>query len=130
MKKKKLKTPPKVFCPYCELQATWIENSAVYGINLGKSYMCYLCLKCKAYVGCHNNSKWPLGTMANKELRKKRIEAHNILDWFWKSGRYKRRQVYKQLKLVFGKEIHIGSSDINLCNQIINILKILKELIT
>lgn len=107
-------------CPYCHKQAKWCENKEVYGKNYGRSYMIWLCKDCNAYVGCHKNSKNPLGTMANSELRKWRIKTHSVIDPLWKSGEVKRYEVYKMLKETFGKEIHIGESDIDTCKDIIN----------
>ncbi len=82
--------------------------------------MCYYCKPCDAYVGCHNNSKKPLGTLANKELRQWRIKAHEVIDPLWgRKGHYARRTIYIRLKEAFGKEIHVGSSDIEQCKEII-----------
>jgi len=109
----------KIFCPYCKKEAKWCENKERYGKNYGKSYMCYWCKDCDSYVGCHNNTRKPLGTMANKELRDWRMKAHAHIDPYWKSGKLSRGQVYELLKKKFGKEIHIGESDIELCKAII-----------
>ncbi|KKK84310.1 hypothetical protein LCGC14_2784650 [marine sediment metagenome] len=108
-----------MICPYCKKEAKWIQNKAIYGRNYGKSYMCYYCKVCDAYVGCHNNTREPLGTMANKELRDLRKQAHSIIDPLWKSGQMRRNEVYNMLKKKFGKVIHIGESDVELCNLII-----------
>lgn len=106
-------------CPYCNKPAPWVENKEKYGRNYGKSYMCYWCKDCDAYVGCHENTKRPLGTMANKELREWRIKAHGAIDWLWKSKRMKRHNMYKLLKEKMGRDIHIGESDIETCKEII-----------
>ena len=108
-------------CPYCKKEAIWCENKEIYGRNYGKSYMCYLCKDCDAYVGTHNNSKKPLGTMANTELRSFRVLAHSKIDPLWKNGDMSRKDVYKMLKDKFGKEIHIGESDIETCKLITNL---------
>ena len=50
-----------MICPYCNKEAKWCENKVIYGKNYGKSYMCYYCKDCDAYVGCHNNTKFPNG---------------------------------------------------------------------
>ncbi len=94
-------------------------NEQVYGRRYGKSYMCYYCKDCDAYVGCHNNTTLPLGTMANKELRAWRKAAHLAIDRFWKSRQYSRRAVYARLGDAFGEEVHIGESDIKRCKEII-----------
>lgn len=112
-------------CPYCQKEAEWTSNEVVYGRRYGKSFMCYYCKNCDAYVGCHQNTKKPLGTMANKALRKKRIEAHAIVDILWKSGKYKRSIVYKKLSDAFGFQVHIGSADEKICEDIIKTIPLL-----
>ena len=108
-------------CPYCNKEAQWVTNEKIYGKRYGKSYMCYLCETCNAYVGCHNNTKIPLGTMANKELRNWRIKSHSVIDPLWRGKKVNRQEVYDKLKSVFGKEIHIGKADIELCKNIIKL---------
>ena len=111
-------------CPYCNKEAEWVDNKKVYGKRYGKSYMCWWCKPCDAYVGCHCNTKIPLGTMANVELREWRIKAHNRIDPFWKNGDLTRKEVYQFLKEHFNKEIHIGETDIETCKRIVNIEKV------
>ena len=111
-----------MICPYCNKKAKFCENKEIYGKNYGKSYMVYYCKDCDAYVGCHNNSDKPLGTMANKELRKWRRKTHSILDPLWKTGKITRKELYFKISKYFKKEIHIGSSDIEQCNKIIKFL--------
>jgi hypothetical protein len=114
-----------MICPYCEKEAIWTSNEVVYGRRYGKSFMCYYCKECDAYVGCHQNSKNPLGTMANKALRVKRMEAHAVIDPLWKSGKYSRRQVYDRLSDAFGFRVHVGASDEKLCEEIIKTAKVI-----
>ncbi len=108
-------------CPYCKGRAEWVENSQVYGKNYGKSWMIWLCRRCDAYVGCHENTRKPLGTMADKETRGWRRAAHHHLDKLWKSGAFTRREVYDFLKLSFGRDVHVGESDVETCRKIISI---------
>jgi hypothetical protein len=108
-----------VVCQYCGKPALWTENSAIYGRNFGASYMVWLCQPCDAFVGCHQNTRKPLGTMANAVLRKLRIQAHAAIDPLWKSGQFRRREVYRMLAAEFGGEVHIGASDAARCLQII-----------
>lgn len=112
-----------MICPYCNKEAVWCENKEIYGRNYGKSYMCYLCKDCDAYVGCHQNTKKPLGTIANKELRRWRMKAHEHLDRLWKDKIFTRKQVYQMLKEIFHREIHVGESDIKTCQEIIRKLQ-------
>ncbi len=102
-------------CPYCNVWAVWVENREVYGRNLGRSYMIWLCRQCGARVGCHNNTVRPLGTMANDELRRARRAAHAKIDPLWEAGTVKRGRLYAILAAHFGREIHIGSADLETC---------------
>lgn len=115
-------------CPYCKKEALWTSNDVVYGRKYGKSFMCYYCRDCDAYVGCHQNSKRPLGTMANKELRQYRIKAHAVFDPLWREKVMSRKSAYRFLERYFGKFIHIGESDIETCKQIIKLCQKQKTL--
>ena len=113
-----------VICPKCNKPAPWVENKEKYGRNFGKSFMCYFCKPCGTYVGCHENTRRPLGTMADTETMDWRIKAHIVVDDLWKDGKMNRKEVYKLLKEKFGREIHIGESDIETCKEIINNLSV------
>jgi len=106
-------------CPYCNKEAIWCENKEVYGKNYGKSYMIWLCKSCDAYVGCHKNTKDPLGSMANKRLRELRIKCHNLFDPLWSSiPILTRKQAYKFLEEVTGIK-HIARATEKECKIII-----------
>ncbi len=107
-------------CPYCDKEAKWCENKAIYGKNYGKSYMCWYCEDCDAYVGCHNNTKTPLGTMANKELRELRERCHKIFDPLWKNGTMKRKEAYRFLEEKTGIK-HIAETTKEDCEKIIKL---------
>lgn len=107
-------------CPYCDRPAKWVDNAEIYGRRYGKSYMMWWCKPCDALVGCHNNTEKPLGTLANKELRNWRRQAHAVFDPSWKlNPAVSRRRAYVLLAEHFGKPIHIGESDIQTCKEII-----------
>ncbi len=108
-----------MICPYCNKEARWCDNAEKYGKRYGRSYMCYWCKDCDAYVGCHNNTKEPLGTMANKELRQWRMKVHAKIDPLWKSGQFTRKEVYKKISEIIGKRYHTGESDIEQCKKVL-----------
>lgn len=108
-----------MICPYCDQEAPWTDNALVYGKRYGKSYMCYWCKDCDAYVGCHNNTRDPLGTMANKELRQMRMKVHRLIDPLWKEKGWRRAKVYSKLNDFFGYHVHMGGSDMNVCKKIL-----------
>lgn len=111
-----------VICPYCGKPAKWMSNEAVYGRRYGRSWMCYYCRDCDAYVGCHNNTRKPLGTPANRELRKLRITAHSLFDPIWREGKMSRKYAYRYLEENTGVR-HIGESNERECAGVINFLR-------
>jgi len=120
-----------MICPFCNKPARWVENKEIYnGVNYGKSYMVWWCKPCDAYVGCHNNSKRPLGTMANYETRQYRKMAHAIFDPIWQNAhktyalkkgnkRLNRDALYNRISNKFGYRVHIGESSKEQCQAII-----------
>lgn len=108
-----------MICQYCGNEAKWVENKEIYGRNYGKSFMAWLCKPCDAYVGCHNNTKKPLGTMADKETREWRKKAHLSFDPFWKEKGYTRKSIYGKISDAMGEETHIAESDVEKCKKII-----------
>ena len=83
--------------------------------------MIYLCRDCNAYVGCHQNTNNPLGTMANKELRELRTECHKLFDPLWKGGKMNRKEAYNFLKQKTGIK-HIAWANEKECKKIIKVL--------
>lgn len=110
-----------MICPYCQNEADWVENKEIYGKNYGKSVMVWLCKPCDAYVGCHNNTRTPLGSMANRDTRTWRKKAHIAFDPIWKEKHLKRDRAYGFLRRRLGYEVHIGESDIEQCKRIIDV---------
>lgn len=108
-----------LICPYCKKEAVWCENKEIYGKNYGNSYMCWLCKPCNAYVGCHNNGKKALGTLANAETREWRKKVHARIDPLWKTGKMSRGEVYKNLNRLFSKGFHTGEADIEMCKKVL-----------
>ncbi len=111
-----------MICPYCNKEAKYGPNEEWYGRRFGKSYMCYYCKDCDAYVGTHQNTTKALGTMANKELRNMRMKCHALFDPLWKQGNMKRSMAYKMISDEMGKQVHIGESDLETCKRILEYL--------
>lgn len=113
-------------CNYCNQEAQWVENKAIYRKNYGKSYMIWWCKPCDAYVGCHNNTKDALGSLANKELRELRKEAKqlwivkNNIDW---QNSTSKKNGYRELRKQLGYDFHFGESTLEECKQIIKLNK-------
>lgn len=135
--KKKYKA---VICPYCQTQAKLVDSSIIYNKSYGWLYLCSNFPNCDAYVGCHQGTKKPLGTLANAELRQWRKNAHAAFDPLWKKkyeqlchqanaennrGKsYARKLAYqwlaKQLGIPF-KQCHISWFDIKTCQKTVAI---------
>jgi len=112
-----------MICPNCQKEAPWVENKEKYGRNYGKSFMCYFCKPCGTYVGCHNNTKKPLGTMADKETMEWRQKVHAKIDPLWKSGEIPRGKIYRIITKALGlkKQYHTGYADIETCKKIMGL---------
>lgn len=114
----------KIRCPYCGSLATKRSANFVYGKNARDNHYLYVCArypKCDSYVNA-NKKGLPMGTLANKKLRKKRIAAHKSLDRIWKKGFMTKDQVYVWLQSKFcmtEKQMHIGNFGEYYCNRVI-----------
>lgn len=111
-----------VICPYCNREAPWVENKEKYGKNLGTYFMCYYCKTCDAYVGCRKNTREPLGTLANKDLRNLRKITKDFVDRLWINGG-QREQVFAYMNSFFGFNIKINYCDEAMCERIISYAK-------
>jgi hypothetical protein len=66
-----------VICQYCGAAAAFRPTSShVYSKDFGPIWHC---VPCAAWVGCHPDGR-PLGTLANANLRKIRVAAHNAFN--------------------------------------------------
>ncbi len=116
-----------IHCPYCGAKATLRPSSAVYG-NAAKTdgylYVCDRYPKCDAYVSAHQKSRLPMGTLANGDLRHKRMEAHKAFNWMWDSGLMSKRQAYRWMQAKLGlpeEQAHIAKFGEYMCDQLIAI---------
>lgn len=115
-------------CRYCKGEVKFKDSSCIYNKSYG---MIYICTSCGAYVGVHKGTSTPLGSLANKELRLYRKEAHKYFDNIWrrkkKTGdRYARSKAYKwlsnKMKLPPNKT-HIGMFEIDQCKKVIELCR-------
>ena len=111
-------------CPYCKCGTRDASQEEVYNGNSYSKRRMRVCNNfphCDAYVGC-DDSGIPLGRLARPELRRKRKEAHEVVDQLWKKGYMKRQNMYKELWKHLGlpKEYtHIGMFGLNTCIRVI-----------
>ncbi len=104
-------------CPYCGRRADFLESSArLYGRDYGPVYAC---LPCRAWVGCHDGTTNPLGTMADEHLRGMRRRAHEAFDPIWRLNAMSRRSAHKWLADQIGveaRDCHIAMMDADQCH--------------
>jgi hypothetical protein len=123
-------------CPYCGSGVRFSDRSVLVNKNssskLANVYVCAKYPTCDAYVGCETGTDIPLGTLANEELRKYRMEAHKAFDWMWTSGRVTRTKAYGIMQKVMElteETAHIGMMDIEQCQQVIEIFGEYKKIV-
>lgn len=111
-------------CPYCGRTAVLRDGSYVYGekSRVDKLYVCSNYPKCNAYVGVIPGTNIPKGTLADSELRNKRIKAHRAFDEIWKNKIMTRNEAYNWMKFQFGltgEQAHIGNFSDYMCQKLI-----------
>lgn len=116
-----------VYCPYCNNLADFTHGDEVYPHRKdlsGKPF--WICRDCNAYCGCHKGTDRPLGTLANKELRHWRKQAHSFFDPLWMHGKLSRGDAYGLLAKDLGipkNECHIGSFSADQCRGVVAFAK-------
>lgn len=111
-------------CNYCGSPTVIRPASEVFCDPKRTGYVC-ICSrypKCDAYVSVYPGTKTPMGTLADSQLRRKRIVAHQFFDYIWKSGIMSRNQAYCWLAdtLFLNKEqAHIAQFGDYLCDRVI-----------
>lgn len=118
-------------CVYCGGNTELVDDTEVYSKSYGTKI--YLCRDCDAYVGCHIGTTKAKGTVANKELRRKRILAHQAFDKIAKTDlihtiypkkipvRNRREKAYFWLAQELGidfADCHIGMMDEEQCEKV------------
>lgn len=117
----------KIKCPYCGRNAVLQKSSYVYGERARDEEYVYVCSafpKCDAYVGVHKGTFKPKGTLANGDLRHKRICAHRIFEKIWLNGIMTKKEAYRWLQYRMGltsEEAHIGYFSDYRCDEVIAI---------
>ncbi len=110
-------------CPFCNARVSIVDSAKIYGRSYGFIYLCNGYPKCDARVGCHPGTIKPLGTLADRELRKWRSLAHRQFDPLWQSGIFKTRNaaykwLSKAMKLPL-RNTHVAMFDIRQCQRAI-----------
>jgi hypothetical protein len=101
LKRVKDRLPKPVTCRYCDSRVFIAHHKEVYGgLSFGSWPYVYLCESCGAYVGLHDGTDLPLGTLADAQLRESRKvnkRAFQSLLSIMAMDGVKRTQVYEWL---------------------------------
>ena len=113
-----------VKCPYCGGIAVLRNAGYVYGdkSKRQKLYVCQHYPECNSYVGVHDGTDIPMGTLANGDLRNKRIQAHHAFDRIWKYGILTKKNAYRWIQDKFSlrpEQAHIGFFSEYMCDRLI-----------
>ena len=116
---------PAPTCP-CGREAELVNGAVIYPHRRDlAAKLFYRCAPCGAYVGCHPNTKTPLGTLADAHTRAARAAVHAAFDPLWKSGRWARRDAYGWLANALGipyRRCHIGLFDLGSCLRAVEVI--------
>lgn len=109
---------------HCGAHAVLRPAGYVHGDNARDEYL-YVCARypvCDSYVGVHQKTKKPLGTLAPKTLRIKRMQAHRVFNRLWESGLMKKWQAYVWMQAKLGlnsEQAHIARFSEYMCDLLI-----------
>ena len=114
-------------CPFCKSSVSLVDSARIYGRSYGFIYLCDSFPHCDARVSCHPGSIKPLGTLADRELRRWRSLAHRHFDPLWKSGIFtSRNAAYKWLARAMKLPpalTHVAMFDIQQCQKAIIVVR-------
>lgn len=132
-----------VICPYCAAPAVIQTGHQLY---FGRAPQLdglkfWVCIPCSAWVGCHKPGSFhmengvkvfhgeaePMGRLANAELRRLKMAAHDLLDPLWRSKKMTRSKVYKWLAKQMDlplERTHIGEFNEEQCLKALRILRV------
>jgi hypothetical protein len=111
-----LKKVIEIYCCGCQenILARLTNGEEIYPSRNDLSQIPFwICDKCQNHVGCHHKGYQPtkpLGCIPTPELRKARRYIHQLIDPLWKTGGWKRKDVYQSLaNLLDLPQYHTGN---------------------
>ncbi len=117
-----------VTCPYCLQRAVLCPANFVHRDSpsaVGKHlYVCSNWPRCDSYVSVRESDLSPMGTLANKKLRQRRIQAHKALERYRKATGMSKQEVYLWLRAKMGLDSldgHIAKFDEEQCQEVIQL---------
>lgn len=114
-------------CPQCGAPAVLVDGRVLRpDVRKFHHRNFWTCPKCDVHVGCHKGTTEPLGTLADRETRQARLEAHEAFDRLWKFKVWNldRPQWYAWLADKLGltaDECHIGRMDREMCREVVKV---------
>ena len=116
--------PEPTNCHVCNSTGVqFISNEFMFKTAKGKWPYVWVCKDCGAMVGTHENTRIPLGCMADAETRKARSRAHKVFDKIWyRLNLVSRTHAYMSLSRAMGsnfQDTHIGLMDKEQCEFVI-----------
>lgn len=123
-KKKKGINPSAMRCQYCGGTVVLRSADGIYHENHSHTmlYVCSNYPRCDAYVRTHPGTNIPVGTLANRELRTLRNQAHHYFDQLYLSGLMSKQDAYLWLAGLLQvplSKAHIGFLGEYYCNEVI-----------
>ena len=82
----------------------------------------YVCFDCDASVGCHADTKTPLGSLADATLRAARQRSHVSLNQLMDQEQLSRGEVYRWLASeldITPQRCHIAQFDLETCSRVL-----------
>lgn len=136
-------TPAPICCRYCGAAAELVAGDVAYPARFDLAHVkVWRCQRCDALVGCHkegapvrapdgsitvSDGTIPLGSLANKELREARKEAHRMFDPLWRdSKRMKRTEAYRWMADQLGIELedaHVARLEFEQCVKLMHAIE-------
>ena len=120
----------RIHCPYCGSLATLRPASVIHGLSdISAGTYLYVCRRwpaCDAYVSAHGRTHRPMGTLANGDLRHKRILAHRALEQLQQSRHMEKWEVYIWLQAKLGldeRQAHIGQFSEWMCDEVVRLCR-------
>ncbi len=121
-----------IYCCKCEtkIDALLTDGREIYPHRSDlHSLPFWKCPTCGNHVGCHHKTKnrtQPLGSIPSPELKRARQHIHAILDPLWKSGRFKRYELYRLISDKTGRRYH--TAQIRTLEEAEKVRQIIKEI--
>ncbi len=113
-------------CPYCGSKAL-LRPASIVRRNTAPGEEVYICARypaCDAYVSAHRDNHLPMGTLADKPLRKKRRQAHIAFNHLLESRNMTKKEAYRWLQVQLGlpeQDAHIARFSEYRCGQVIDL---------